>query len=120
MKTQEFYAFNPTAFENLLEGFDHLLRAELAIGGESSKAWYREKKEDLLKDVEQLKIDQENEFPSDGYFLANTFNKLEAIVSHYKSSFDGKRIQESELLHEFADLIAEYNENRLIKLLLSY
>jgi hypothetical protein len=119
LKAQEFYGFDPIAFENLLEGFDNLLRAELAIGGESSKAWYQEKKEDLLKDVKQLKLDQENDFPSDGYFLANTFSKLEAIVSHYKGSFDGKRIQESELLCEFADLIAEYNEDRLIRLLLS-
>jgi hypothetical protein len=51
LKAQEFYGFDPIAFENLLEGFDNLLRAELAIGGESSKAWYQEKKEDLLKDV---------------------------------------------------------------------
>ena len=120
LKEQEFYTFEPTAFERLLEEFDNLLRAELSIGGESSKAWYKKKKEDLLKDVKQLKLDQENHFSSDGYFLANTFSKLEAIVSHYKGSFDGKRIQESELLKEFADLIAEYNEDRLVRLLLKY
>lgn len=119
LKAQEFYAFDPTAFDNLLEGFDNLLRAELAIGGESSKDWYQEKKQDLLKDIKQLKLDQENDFPSDGYFLASTFSKLQAIVNHYKGSFDGKRIQESELLREFASLIAEYNEDRLIRLLLS-
>lgn len=119
LKAKEFYSLNPTAFENLLDGFDNLLRAELAIGGESSKAWYQEKKNDLLKDINQLKVDQENDFPSDGYFLANTLSKIQTIVSHYKGSFDGKRIQESKLLLEFSDLITEYNEDRLIRLLLN-
>lgn len=77
-------------------------------------------KEDVLKDVKQLKLDQENHFSTDGYFLINTFSKLEAIVSRYKGSFDGKRIQESELLKEFADLIVEYNEDQLVRLLLKY
>lgn len=119
MKEKDFYLVNYASFEQLLLNFDRLVQAELSIGGNSAKAWYQNKKNILLEDLAQMKQEQKNETLSEGYFLANIFSRLQAIVQQYKGSFDGKRIRESDLLKDFSDLIADYNEERLIKLLVS-
>lgn len=117
MIEKEFYTINYKSFEKLLEQFDTLLRPELSIGGDNAKAWYLENKGEALDNVAQLKEEQENQTFSEGYFLAELFLKLQTIVLRYQESFDGKRIRESELLHDFSELINEYNEDRLIRLL---
>lgn len=118
MIEKEFYTINYKAFEKLLEQFDTLLRPELSIGGDNAKAWYLENKGEVLENVAQLKEEQENQTFSEGYFLAELFRKLQTIILRYQESFDGKRIRESELLQDFSELINEYNEDRLIRLLL--
>lgn len=119
LKGKDFYTLKADVFEHLLESFDKLLRAELSLGGDFSKDWYQEMRKELLKEMEQLKIDQATQSPSTGESLAIIFSKLKAIVEHYRNSFEGKRMQENEMLSEFSDVIAEYNEDRLIHLLLS-
>ncbi|MBO0453401.1 DUF4365 domain-containing protein [Candidatus Enterococcus murrayae] len=119
MKEKDFYSITPSSFEDLLQDFDRLVQAELSIGGQSAKAWYQKKKNDLLEDLTQIQQGQEKEPLSEGYFLANIFSNLQVIVRQYKGSFDGKRIRESELLKDFSAIIADYNEDRLIRLLIS-
>lgn len=119
MKEKDFYLIDHAAFEKLLRQFDQLVQAELSIGGNSAKAWYQNKKEDLLEDIKQMKQEQKNQTLSEGYFLASIFSKLQMITRQHKGSFDGKRIRESNLLQDFSELIAEYNEDRLIRLLIN-
>ncbi|MGM0165591.1 hypothetical protein IGI39_000533 [Enterococcus sp. AZ135] len=119
MKEKDFYFIDPASFEKMLKNFDQFVQGELKIGGNSAQAWYLNKKKELLESIEQLKQDQEKQTLSEGYFLANIFSKLQLITRQYKGSFDGKRIRETDLLKEFSGLIAEYNEDRLIRLLIS-
>lgn len=119
MKEKDFYLIDLAAFEKLLRQFEQLVQAELSIGGNSAKAWYQHKKEDLLEDIKQMKQEQKNQTLSEGYFLASIFSKLQMITRQHKGSFDGKRIRESNLLQDFSELIAEYNEDRLIRLLIN-
>ncbi|MBO0412917.1 DUF4365 domain-containing protein [Enterococcus hulanensis] len=119
MKEKDFYFIEPASIEKLLKNFDHIVQAELKIGGNAAKAWYEGKKKDLLEDLAQMKQEQAKETLSEGYFLANIFSKLQMITRQYKGSFDGKKIRESDLLKDFSELIADYNEDRLIRLLIS-
>lgn len=119
MKEKDFYFIDPASFEKMLKNFDQFVQGELKIGGNSAQTWYLNKKKELLESIEQLKQDQEKQTLSEGYFLANIFSKLQLITRQYKGSFDGKRIRETDLLKEFSGLIAEYNEDRLIRLLIS-
>ncbi len=73
----------------------------------------------LTEDLLQIKQSQKNDTLTEGYFLADMFDTLKAIVRQYKGSFDGKRIRESDLLRDLTEMIADYNEDRLIRLLVN-
>lgn len=119
MKEKDFYHIPHETFDHLLQSFDQLIQAELSIGGNASKAWYEKKKEALTEDLLQIKQSQKNDTLTEGYFLADMFDTLKAIVRQYKGSFDGKRIRESDLLRDLTEMIADYNEDRLIRLLVN-
>nr|WP_253295984.1 DUF4365 domain-containing protein [Enterococcus raffinosus] len=115
LKNMKFYPIKSEALRNLMSQFDHIVREQLSSCSDYSKQWYRTTREDLFKSI--AKIEQENQEASDGYFLAYIFRKFQSIICEFPEAFGRGKLSELEILHDFSQVIADYNEHKLIELL---